>query len=56
MYLKEDAKIYDNVIAALEAKVISKLGNPKGWDETTYRTKRYPEANGKFGLRIGVGS
>jgi hypothetical protein len=50
MYLPDDAVIHDNIIAALDAKIVSKLGSPVGWDDITYRINRF---NSKFALRIG---
>lgn len=33
LYLPEDALIYDNIIEALDKKIIEKYGNPIEWDD-----------------------
>lgn len=42
--------IYENLITALKDGIISKSGNPVGWDQTTYSTEKW---NGFNILRIG---
>ena len=53
MYLPEHAIIYDNIIAALQANIIKKVGNPSGWDETSYKVNPWYT---KLYLCIGSGA
>jgi hypothetical protein len=36
MYLPEDATTYENIYDALGNYIIEKIGDPIGWDESTY--------------------
>ena len=36
--MQKDAIIYNDIISLLEKGIISKNGNPIGWDELTHRT------------------
>lgn len=50
LYYPDDNVIYENIFNLLNSGIISKSGNPVGWDDTTYRTTLW---NGFNLLRIG---
>jgi len=54
LYYPEDA-VYQNhnIFDLLGKGIISKYGNPGGWDETTWRTTKWPDGNGNNILRLG---
>jgi len=51
MYI--ESVIYDNLTQALEQGIIKKVGNPVGWNDTSYKTNPW---NGKFMINIGTGA
>ena len=54
LYYPEDA-VYQNhnIFDLLGSRIISKHGNPGGWDEGSYRSTKWPDGNGNNILRIG---
>ena len=48
-----DSIVYDNIITALEQGIITKVGNPAGWNESSHRDNN--PWNGKTMLCIGSG-
>ena len=56
LFYPEDAIIYQDIHEALSNGAITKSGTPNGWDQTTWKTRSYPEnnSNGKKLLKIGT--
>jgi hypothetical protein len=54
LYYPEDA-VYQNhnIFDMLDGRIISKSGNPGGWDDGSYKTTKWPDENGNNILRIG---
>ena len=52
-HLYREAIIYDNIISAYEGGIISKSGNPIGWDDLSHRKNPW---NSKLMLKIGSNS
>ncbi len=63
-YMYKEAIIYQNIFEPLEKNIISKVGNPVGWDDQTHRVNEFnkrkilligtaPQKNGD-GLKINV--
>ena len=50
LYYPDETTIYQNIFDALSGGVISKYGNPSGWDETSYRNSGWYDY---YILRIG---
>jgi len=51
-YMYRDAKIFQDIFNAYSSNIIRKMGNPSGWDETSYATNPW---NSRRILRIGGG-
>jgi len=52
-HMYTEAIVYDNIIDAYETGIISKSGNPIGWDDLTYRKNSW---NSKLMINIGSNS
>jgi hypothetical protein len=50
-FMYKDAIIYHDIIEALEKNIISKIGNPSGWDENSWRVNLW---NKRKLLKIGT--
>jgi len=51
-HMYHDAMIFQDVFNAMDSNIIRKIGNPSGWDSTSYAQNPW---NGKRILRIGGG-
>jgi len=52
-YMYRDSQVQQDVFRAYQANIIRKVGNPSGWDETSYVSSTW---NGRRILRIGLGA
>jgi len=51
-YMYKDSMIFQDVFNAMDSNVIRKIGNPAGWDQTSYAQNPW---NGRRILRVGGG-